>query len=354
MYMVKFSIKFSILLLSLLWMSCSNEKSSTSSFDEEPFYPDSLSIPYKMLLNDDEVKNIFGSDHFKLVVRNENNGNLGLLEYKEDSLNFREFDFGIDSYHPTISPDGSKIAFCSVFEGLPDPSKLYVVDLNTEKIDSLNVASAAIPRWYVLPNGDTTIVYVDFPGNNQSVEWLSSGTWQVTYQNNEFGIPKKLFNRSFNGGVSYDYSVTATGSPKLLYHFAKDDDSVNSDYYNDEQACNVSISRDSLEIISFLETGGAIGKQFTHDRRGTGHYYIFYQNKEGEIIKAIPSLENTVFDHVEWINVSGLQVGIIVTANAEYNRVAVIDYQKSKVTLLIQSANQVTIWHPDLWVDTGE
>ena len=84
------------------------------------------------------------------------------------------------------------------------------------------------------------------------------------------------------------------------------------------------------------------------------YFLSFYQNRAGEIIKAIPSLENTVFDHVEWINVPSLQVGIIATANAEYNRVAVIDYQQSKVTLLIQSANQVAMWHPDLWVDTGE
>ena len=352
--MLMFLIKFSVLLLSLLWMSCSNTESSTTSLNEDPFYPDSLSIPYKMLLNDDEVKSLLGSNHFKLVVRNENSGNLVLLEYKGDSLDYRELDFGIDSYHPVLSPDGSKLAFSSVFEGLPDTSKLYVVDLNTGAIDSLNVASAAIPRWYVLPDGDTTIVYVDFSGNNQSVEWLSSGTWQVTYQNNEFGTPKRIFNRSFNGGVSYDYSFTATGAPNMLFHFARDDDSVNNDYYNGEQACNVSVSRDSLVIISFLETTGTIGKAFTQNRRAPWHYYIFYQNMEGQILKAIPALENSVFDHVEWINVQGLQVGVIVTANDRYNRIAVIDYQMSKVIPLIKSGDGLPMWHPDLWVDIGE
>ncbi len=348
--------------------SCSEDSSAVKGtdedFKEEPAAEDSSSAKgtqddpnvdvlldsYNLLAGAEDVQNILGNDHFKLVFRNENKGNLVVMEYDDDSLAVRKLDLGTDLYHPTFSPDGSKIAFCTWFEGAPMRSDLYVFDLKTEKLDTLKVKSAGIPRWYVLPQGDTTIVYLDFLGSDMSDEWQESSTWQVTYQNGKFGKPHKIFNRSYNGGVSYDYSFAATGAPRLRYHFARDDDSLNSLYYNGEQVCNVSISRDSSVVISFLETAGSLGKEYTHENYAW-HYYVFYQDTLGQILKAIPALEKTVFDHVEWINVPHLQVGIVSDTLFEYNRIAVIDYELSKVTLLLEAKAKITMWHPDLWVD---
>ena len=349
--MKKFVLYKLVLFLSLLLcLSSCTDDSSSVNVTEDDSNVDILPGSYHLLASSEDVHKILGNNRFKLVFRNEDKGNLVIMEYNEDSLAMRKLDLGVDLYHPTFSPDGSKIAFCTSFEGAPISSNLYVFDLKTEKLDTLKVESAGIPRWYVLPQGDTTIVYIDFLGSDMSDEWQLSSTWQVTYQNGKFGEPHKIFNRSFNGGVSYDYSFAATGAPKLRYHFASDEDSLNNLYYNGEQVCNVSISRDSSIVVSFLETAGTLGTEYTHESY-EWHFYIFYQDTSGKILKAIPTLEKTVFDHVEWINVPHLQVGIVTDTLREYNRIAVIDYEKSDVTLLLEAKAKITMWHPDLWVD---
>ena len=61
------------------------------------------------------------------------------------------------------------MAFCTKIEGLSGKSVLYVRDLNKggSNLARLDVGSAAIPRWRVLENGDTVIVYVSDAGNNK-------------------------------------------------------------------------------------------------------------------------------------------------------------------------------------------
>ncbi|MCQ2108957.1 MAG: hypothetical protein MJZ05_09375 [Fibrobacter sp.] len=84
---------------------------------------------------------------------------------------------GIDAFHPDISPDGKWVAFC------------------TEQLDAY---SAVIPRWRILENGDTAIVYIDQAGLSQKPVWRSYGTWMVTFKNEKFGKPKKIFSGAFS------------------------------------------------------------------------------------------------------------------------------------------------------------
>ena len=108
------------------------------------------------------LKHYTGTNDMILAFRNDVNGNLAYINYKDAILTVTEISDSIDVYHPDISPDGKKVAFCTKFEGLGGDSRLYVRDLNEKgtNLVKLDVASATIPRWRILENGDTVIVYV--------------------------------------------------------------------------------------------------------------------------------------------------------------------------------------------------
>ena len=319
---------------------------SSSSFSENP--------SFQVVLENDTIKSILGTDRFKLVFRDEDDETIRFMEYNAGEVKHKVLVQGMDVYHPTFSPDGRKVAFSSAFEGAPFDSRLYVIDLdNAEKIDSLDVRSAAIPRWYVTSEGDTVIMYVDYTGDNQDEKWSSSATWRVVYEGGKFSKPEKVVDRSYNGGIAFDGSFVATGAPRLYFHRVADDKDVVEERYGDEQVCNVSISRDSLKLISFLETAGKMGKEFTHDKTEIWHHFVFYQDETGKIVNAIEATgDNTdVFDHVEWLNGIPVQIAIISSSRREeYFHIALIDYATSKVHFLVES-NNIFMWHPDLWFE---
>lgn len=343
--------RYAIVFLMLLLVACGSDSSSGSS-DEGPQEPHEIKVnDFTLLMASDSIKALLGSDRFKLVFRDGDVGNLILLEHTDGSLKMTKLADGYNVYHPTFSPDGSKIAFCSAYEGAPFESRLYIIDLkNPEKMDSLDVESAAIPRWYVLPDGDTIITFVDYNGDDKNELWLSSASWKVTYKVNGFGTPEKIFDRSYNGGYAYDFSFAATGATRLYFHRAEDAEDVFEDRYGDQQVCNVSVSRDSSKLISFLETAGKMGREFTHDQSGAWHHFIFYEDETGKIVKAIETLPNTAFDQVEWLYGIPVQVGILSSMDLEYFDVVLIDYTQSKVHKFIKS-DGVSMWHPDLWFD---
>lgn len=360
-------MSFKWLFVPVLFMlvACGPDASSGSSIGnsqepEDPQEPDTTEKPavprdlsekdFTLQMDRDSIKALLGNDHFKLVFRNDDEEYLIVLDYTGDSVKMTKMADGYNAYHPTFSPDGKKVAFCTAYEGAPFGSSLYVINLdNPKKVDSLKVENAAIPRWLVMPDGDTVITFIDFNGDNQKVEWFTSATWQVSYEGNKFGTPKKLFGRSYNGGFAYDLSFAATGASRLYFHWAEDEDDVVDERYNWQQVCNVSVSRDSSKLVSFLETAGELGREFTQDTSGVWHRYVFYEDETGKIVKAIISPEMTVFDHVEWLRDIPVQVGILSSMNLEYYDVVLIDYAESNVQFLVRS-DSVSMWHPDLWI----
>lgn len=336
-----------------LLVACGGDTSSNVSAESQNGIKrdSSLSVDsFTLLMDADSIKTLLGSDRFKVVFRNEDVGNLVLLDYTGDSVKMTLLAQGMDVYHPTFSPDGNKVAFSSAFEGASFESKLYILDLrHPEDIDSLDVESAAIPRWYVMDD-DTVIVYVDYSGDDRNERWSSSATWRVSYKGAKFGMPEEIYGRSYNGGLAYDFSFAATGASRLFFHKSEAEEFVYEDRYNDQQVCNVSVSRDSSKLISFLETAGFMGRDFTHDESGIWHRYVFYQDEDGKIVNAIKSFDGTTFEHVEWLDGSPVQVGILLTKAEYFYDIVLIDYVHSSVHKFIKSEG-VSMWTPDLWVE---
>ena len=135
----------------------------------------------KVLVGSSAVRKLTGKGYAKLAFRDDVSGNLSYVDFSYGNPLLVEIKDSIDSYHPEISPDGNKVAFSTGFEGVSGKSSVYVrnLDASGSGLVRLEVENAAIPRWRVLENGDTAIVYVTYAGDNKAEAWSGASTWQV-------------------------------------------------------------------------------------------------------------------------------------------------------------------------------
>ena len=296
-------------------------------------------------------KNI-GTYRTKLVFRNDVSGNLAYVDYVDGILSVIELADTVNSYHPDISPDGRFVAYCTGMEGVSGKSSIYIrpLSLTTTKPLKLNVkGNASIPRWRVLENGDTAIVYVSDAGNNKDASaFKSRSTWQVKYGNGRFGTPKKLFNGAYHGGVSEDNTFAVTGARLLRAHVANRD----TVWYNGEQACNVSLSKDGTKRVAFLDFGGKTGAKFVGESYGT-HERLLIADSTGRLIKAIASPEGYSFDHVEWAlnyvsgdDDGGFIVATLTNSNGSHSKIVLVNVHDSSILDLVEGDE---LWHPCIW-----
>ena len=283
----------------------------------------------------------------KLVFRNDVSGNLAFVDYSNSVLSVVEIADTLEAYHPEISPDGIWVAFCTKLEGVDGKSDLYVrkLDADGSNLVRLDVESAAIPRWRVLENGDTAIVYVTSAGNNKNESaFKQASTWQVTFANGKLGTPQKLLDGAYHGGVSADNRLAVTGA-RLLRAFV--DGSGESVWYSGEQACNASLSQDGLKETLFLDFASSTGKAFVGERYAT-HQRILVADSTGKLIRSVGAPLGFTFDHTEWVDgASGVAVATLVGSNGSHSEIVLVNLLDSS---FVELAKGDELWHPDLWV----
>lgn len=318
---------------------------------------DSRIIPMASATN---IKNAFDTYRTKLVFRNDVTGNLAYVDYVNGTLSVTEISDSIDSFHPDISPDGRLVVYCTGMEGVSGKSEAYIRSLSTSNTKPLKVkvdGNVSIPRWRVLENGDTAIVYVSDAGNNKDDgEFKSKSTWMVTYGNGRFGTPQKLFDGAYHGGISDDYKLAVTGARLLRARVAPAGgtlaDAHDTVWYNGEQACNVSLATDGSKRVAFLDFGGKTGAEFVGESYGT-HERLLIADSTGKLIKAIASPEGFSFDHAEWaLNYvspdpdGGLIVATLTNANGAHTKVVLVNVGDGSILDLVEGDE---LWHPSIW-----
>jgi uncharacterized protein (TIGR02171 family) len=307
-----------------------------------------------LVANSSTLRKVVNMDKMKLVFRDDLTGHLNFIDYSKGVIGLTEIKDSLDAYHPDISPDGSKVAFCTGLEGVSGASSVYVRNLDAKgsNLVKLDVANASIPRWYVMPDGDTVIVYVTDSGNNKNEsQWRSKSTWKVKFEKGKFGKPEKLFDGAYHGGVFTDGSFAVTGS-QLLRVRASDKDSV---WYNGEQACNVSLSRERSKKVLFLDFGSKTGKEFVGKKYGE-HERLFVMNLDGQLVNSFAAPKGFSFDHTEWVlNYSNevakeIAVATLANANGMHSKVVLLNMADSSLTELVSG---VELWHPSLWITSS-
>ena len=303
--------------------------------------------PVRIKASSYDLKNRLGTLRAKLVFRKDESGNLAFVNYWNASLSVTEIPDTIDAYHPAISPDGKRVAFCTRPEGISGRSDLYVRDLDAKgsNLVKLDAESAAIPRWRVV-GADTQIVYVTGAGNNSdAAEWKRGSTWAVPFSGGKFGTPEKLFDGTYNGGVSADGRLAVSGA-RLLRANADGKESV---WYSGEQACNASLS-DTTKRTLFLDFGGETGKSFA-GKGYDAHEMLLIADSTGKLSEMVPSPAGYAFDHTEWVRGrEGLAVATLTDAGGAHAKIALVDVSDSSVLELAEGRE---LWHPDLWVSNA-
>ncbi|OIP51631.1 MAG: hypothetical protein AUK31_04145 [Fibrobacteres bacterium CG2_30_45_31] len=290
------------------------------------------------------VKAITNTYRTKLAFVDYETGNLAYIDFFNTALSVTEINDTLPVFHPEISPDGKRVAFCTKIEGISGKSQIYVRDLNAEgsNLVKLDVESAAIPRWRV-DGSDTMLLYVSDAGNNKiDVEWKQKSTWKVPFSNDIFGIPEKIYDGSFHGGISEDGSLAVTGA-RLLRANINGKDVV---WYNGEQACNVALAQDSTKRTLFLDFGGETGKAFVGENYGT-HERILIADSLGNLIQSILAPDGFAFDHTEWSNISDVIVASITNSQGAHSAIYLLNTKDSS-SIKLAEGNE--LWHPTLWV----
>ena len=295
------------------------------------------------------------SYNIKLAFRNDVTGNLAFIDYTSGTQAVTEIPDTMEVYHPEISPDGERVAFSTKPEGVSGKSALYVRNLDEtgSGLVKLDVQSAAIPRWRILPDGDTVIVYVTDAGNNElENEWESYSTWQVPFANGTFGTPKKIMDGSFHGGISEDDQLAVTGARLLRARITDDgdnlDDGKDSLWYNGEQACNASLAQDGSKRTAFLDFGGKTGRDYVGKKYGT-HQYLLIADSTGALTQYVAAPAGYTFDHAEWaVGTSNENlVATLTNMNGAHKRITLVNLAESVTTDLAEGDE---IWHPSLWI----
>lgn len=293
------------------------------------------------------VKGITGSYNTKLAFRNDVSGNIAIIDYLNGESSVKEITKGIDAYHPEISPDGKWIAYCTDFEGVSGKSTVYVQSLEENSLTpiKLDAEKASIPRWRILKTGDTTIVFVTDAGNNkEEASFRSASTWQVSFTGGKFGVPQKLFDGAYHGGISDDNTLAVTGA-RLLRARVDERDTI---WYNGEQACNVSLAMDQSKRTAFLDFGGQTGKAFVGSNYTT-HQRILIADSTGKLIQSIGAPSRYTFDHTEWTtdNTKTNIVATLININGAHTKIVLVNPIDSSITELAEGEE---LWHPNLWV----
>jgi len=312
------------------------------------------------LANSAKMRSLTGTYKVKLAFRNDITGNIAFIDYSSGLLSVSEILDKIDSYHPEISPDGKKVAFCTGPEGSKsDTSSLYVRDLNAEgsNLVKLDVKGAAIPRWRVLDNGDTVIVYVTNPRDNkEDASFKSTSTWQVKFANGKFGKPEKLFDGAYHGGISEDNKLAVTGARLLRARIAKSGSTITKSaidtvwYKNEgkaEQACNASLAKDGSKRTLFLDFGGKTGRKFVGKDYDV-HERLLIADSTGKLVQSVASPSGSSFDHSEWASgVANLAVATLTNVYGSHSKIVLVNLSDSSIVNLAEGDE---LWHPNLWV----
>ena len=310
------------------------------------------------------LRSLLGSNKIKLAFRNDISGMLSYIDYSAGMLTVRSIADSLDVYHPEISPDGKYIAYCTAFEGVSDSSTIVVRELNVRGTGrvKLSVKNAAIPRWRVLDNGDTVIVYVSSAGNNKDATgFKKESTWQVPFSKGKFGKPEKLFDGAYHDGISEDGTLAVTGARLLRARIAKEGSTVTGNavdtvWYNGEQACNASLSTDGKKLTLFLDFGGKTGQDFVGKSYET-HERILIAGSTGKLIKSVAAPEGYFFDHAEWVkNRSDYAVATLTNAQGAHTKIVLVGIDDGRIVDLVESEE---LWHPCFWfeslaVDAGD
>ena len=204
---------------------------------------------------------------------------------------------------------------------------------------------AAIPRWRII-NGDTVLIYVTSAGVNRKDDfWKEQSTYMVSFKDGAFGMPQKILEGNYHGGISDDMRLAVTGAHFLRVHTKIQGEERDTIWYDSLQICNVSLSTDGSLRTIFLDLGAERGRIFSGEDY-LAHHRILIADSVGNLIGSIPSPEPYSFDQPEWVFGSDFLLTAMKTSDV-HETLLLVDIRDSSVHSLVSGSD---LWHPDVWL----
>jgi uncharacterized protein (TIGR02171 family) len=325
------------------------------------FTPNAVTI----MANGNDFRTFPGTPEAKLVFVNVTGKNRTLccVDFSRGFPYVREYLDDRNVHHPTISPDGRYVAYCSRNEGQSGGSKVSIRSLDSlnSPIEQLGTDSAYIPRWgwYMDPR-DIYIVYTNSAIQNDNFLWRSTETFiQAISDGKALGSPEEFISTgSYYGGLSAKKAQYAvTGYTRLMRRdcFSGIDTQLfvspqnGKDREGSTQVCNVSISPDMGENVRcmFLDFGYPRTSTVTGCSYGI-HEYLFISDMSGNITKVIhcPEGEQS-WDGVEWSNQPQFGVSCGRNSADQAHAVYAIDLAAARSKSLVTGTE---LQQPYLWI----
>ena len=143
------------------------------------------------------------------------------------------------------------------------------------------------------------------------------------------GEPQKLFDGAYHGGISDDGRLAVTGARLLRARIAKAGANTYTDardtvWYNGEQACNASLSKDGSKRTAFLDFASATGREFVGESYAV-HERLLVMDSTGALVASVAAPSGYSFDHAEWVQGrSDLAVATITNAQGAHSKIVLV------------------------------
>ncbi len=283
---------------------------------------------------------------------------LAYVDYSQSPAKIQEFTDRDDVFHPSISPDGNWVAFCTRLEGVEAGSDIYLRPLDGGVEPAKKIASGFIPRWWVNPQtSDTFLVYTTSAIDNSNSRWNASQTLsQKISAGKTVGPPTTLTAQGgFHDGYSGDGRYLATGFRLLKMRDTQSDSTrvlftapANGKEPGDtSQVCNVSMAPDSSGRTLFLDFGTAAINRLTGTAYGP-HQYAFIADPKGKVLKWIPQpQQESGLEDLEWSNAVSYAVTGGADAGGGRHRIYLLNLDASTYTTLLSGTE---LLQPGLWL----
>lgn len=159
---------------------------------------------------------------------------------------------------------------------------------------------------------------------------------------------------SFHGGISKDGSLAVTGASLLRARMVNKGDDLNNSmdtlWYNGEQACNVSLAQDGSKRTAFLDFGGKTGRAYVGKKYGT-HQFLLIADSTGTLTQYAAAPAGYTFDHTEWAVGTANEnlVATLTNANGAHKKITLVNLTENSIMDLAEGDE---LWHPSLWIKT--
>ncbi len=294
---------------------------------------------------------------------------LCFVDFTQPSVSVRVLQDSIPAYSPSISPNGSYVAYGSQSIGFRGPSTTTVRPLDDSSHQRLCTLgdAAYLPTWWVDTLApDTFIVYTSAASMNNLPAWKHEKTQMrkvsaLSFLSNSITLADS---GSFPAGMSRNAEYLASGYPNAYLYDRKFNDLIRffippfSGRDDTAQVCNVSISPgqqrpDELLFLDFgyNKTSTLVGKPYGF------HSILFRQNSvmqgAGKVLQwyEVPK-EFTEWDDVRWSNHPDFAVAI--AKNSSNGALASILCINLKDSTYLEIAVGEGLSAPCLWIDPGE